>query len=276
MAETILATASERQVWVTTYFQEYVRQSRFMPYMTNADLNKGGIILTKFQAEEEAKRTINIPFIGRLKSTGVTGSQTLDGQEEELTNFNCPITIDWRRNAVRLPKSTTFRTEINLWDAAKDALRGLGIGKAARRHHQGALRGGHRHERHGGGIQPGHHRAAEHLGGQQFRPGAVRLAELQLFDHLRHGHGQCRQRREGERGQHVPGQAHRQAGRSAHPPVPRTAGDGREFYVAFHGARTFRDLKADTTMVTANTQARARESLGMEDNPHLPGRRSAL
>ena len=122
MAETILATASERQVWVNTYFQEYVRQSRFMPYMTNADLNKGGIILTKFQAEEEAKRTINIPFIGRLKSAGVTGSQTMDGQEEELTNFNCPITIDWRRNAVRLPKSTSFRTEINLWDAARDAL----------------------------------------------------------------------------------------------------------------------------------------------------------
>ena len=74
MAETVLATASERQVWVTTYFQEYVRQSRFMPYMTNADLNKGGIILTKFQKEDEAFRTVNIPFIGRLKSAGVTGA----------------------------------------------------------------------------------------------------------------------------------------------------------------------------------------------------------
>src|SRR5665213_1939444 len=122
MAETILATASERQVWVTTYFQEYVRQSRFMPYMTNADLNKGGIILTKFQEESEAKRTINIPFIGRLQAAGVTGAQVLDGAEEELTNYNCPITIDWRRNGVRLPKSTTFRTEVNLWNAAKDAL----------------------------------------------------------------------------------------------------------------------------------------------------------
>jgi hypothetical protein len=50
-------------------------------------------------------------------------------------------------------------------------------------------------------------------------------------------------------------------------PFRATGGDGREFYVCFHGARTFRDLKADTTMVTANTQARARESLGMQDNP---------
>ena len=75
MAETTLATASERQSWVTTYFQEYIRTSRFMPYMSNADVNKGGIILTKFQQESEAFRTINIPFIGRLKSAGVTGAQ---------------------------------------------------------------------------------------------------------------------------------------------------------------------------------------------------------
>ena len=122
MAETLLATASERQVWLTKYFQEYVRYSRFAPYMSNADINKGGIILTKFQRETESFRTINIPFIGRLKSAGVTGAGVLAGNEEELTNYNCPITIDWRRNAVDLPKSTTFRTEINLWNAARDAL----------------------------------------------------------------------------------------------------------------------------------------------------------
>ncbi len=46
----------------------------------------------------------------------------LDGLEEDLTNYNCPITIDWRRNAVRVPKSTQFRTEINLLNAARDAL----------------------------------------------------------------------------------------------------------------------------------------------------------
>ena len=75
MAETILATASERQVWSNKYFAEYIRNTRFQPYMSNADINKGGIILTKFQGDEEALRTINIPFIGRLKSLGVTGAR---------------------------------------------------------------------------------------------------------------------------------------------------------------------------------------------------------
>ena len=47
----------------------------------------------------------------------------LDGNEEELTNFNCPISIDWRRNAVRVPKSTSYKTEIDLWGAAKEQLK---------------------------------------------------------------------------------------------------------------------------------------------------------
>ena len=46
----------------------------------------------------------------------------LDGQEEELTNYNMPIAIDWRRNGVRVPKSQQFQTEINLLNAGRDAL----------------------------------------------------------------------------------------------------------------------------------------------------------
>ena len=42
---------------------------------------------------------------------------------------------------------------------------------------------------------------------------------------------------------------------------------GREYFVAFHGSRSFRDLKADTTIVAANTNARSREDGGMNDNP---------
>jgi hypothetical protein len=43
--------------------------------------------------------------------------------------------------------------------------------------------------------------------------------------------------------------------------------DGREYYVAFHGARTFRDISADSSMTQANRDARAREGAAMKDNP---------
>jgi hypothetical protein len=48
---------------------------------------------------------------------------------------------------------------------------------------------------------------------------------------------------------------------------PFRVADGREYYVMFCGSRSFRDLKADTTMINANRDARARESGGMDDNP---------
>ena len=269
MAETTLATASERQVWVTKYFQEYVRNSRFMPYMSNADINKGGIILTKFQAEEEAKRTINIPFIGRLKSaTGVTGAQVLDGQEEELTNYICPITIDWRRKAVRIPKSTSFRTEINLWDAAKDALR---VWESEKLRDDIIHSLAHCLIDTNGTIVPWD-QATTTQQNTWLTQNPDRILFGALNSNLVAGNyassianvastAKCS----------VPMMSlAKRIAKLADPhirPFRVEDGDGREFFVAFHGARTFRDLKADTTMVSANSNARAREGLGMEKNP---------
>ena len=267
MAETLLATASERQVWVTRYFQEYVRHSRFMPYMSNSDVNKGGIILTKFQAEEEAKRTINIPFIGRLKSAGVTGATVLDGVEEELTNFNCPITVDWRRNAVRIPKSTSFRTEINLWDAAKDALR---VWESEKLRDDIIRAFSHVITDTNGTIVP-----YEQATAAQQNSWTAANSDRVLFGTTNSnfsatfatGMGNVTAAMKASSA--MMGLAKRIA-KLADPhirPFRVEDGDGREFYVAFHGARTFRDLKADSTIIAANTGARAREGLGMEKNP---------
>ncbi len=117
--EVALATASERQVWETDYFAEYVRDSGFKPYMGRS--NNSAIIVKK-ELQEEAGKTINIPLITRLKGAGVSGSQVLDGNEEELGNYNCALSVDWRRHAVRIPKSTSYKTEIDLWGASKEML----------------------------------------------------------------------------------------------------------------------------------------------------------
>lgn len=118
--EVALASASERQVWENKYFGEYVRASGYKPYMGTSN---DAIIIVKKELQEEAGKTINIPLITRLKGNGVTGSQVLDGQEEELGNYNCALSVDWRRHAVRLPKSTAYKTEIDLWGASKAMLR---------------------------------------------------------------------------------------------------------------------------------------------------------
>jgi N4-gp56 family major capsid protein len=267
MAETILSTALERQVWITKYFQEYVRTSRFMPYMSNADINKGGVILTRFQREDEAFRTINIPFIGRLKSLGVTGATVLDGAEEELTNFNCPITIDWRRNAVRLPKSTTFRTEVNLWDAAKDAL----MVWESEKLRDDIIRALCMVVTDAAGTIAYFDQATV---AQQNTWVAANVDRVLFGSNVSDysgtfatAMGNVTTSMTASAG--MVSKAKRIA-KQADPhirPYRVEDGDGREYYVLFSGSRTFRDLKADTNIVSANSNARAREGMGMEKNP---------
>jgi len=54
--------------------------------------------------------------------------------------------------------------------------------------------------------------------------------------------------------------------RAANPKIrPFKVKDGREYFVAFHGSRTFRDLKA--SLDTINKDARSREGDGLNKNP---------
>lgn len=266
MAEVVLASASQKQVWQSTYFAEYVRESMFMPYMSNADKNKGGIILTKFEELSEGGKTINVPFIGRLKGSGVTGSQTLDGAEEQLTNYNMPVSVDWRRNAVRVPKSESYKTEINLLDAARDVLKtweaekfrddiiaalasfvsdtsGTTVNAADSTSTHRNTWAGANSDRILAGVAISNYSAtwATMLGNLDTTNDKATAASMSLAKRI---------------------------AKNADPHIrPFKTKDGYEYYVAFHGSRTFRDLKADTTIAQANRDARARENGGMNSNP---------
>lgn len=268
MSEVTLASASEKQVWSSKFFKEYVRTTRFMPYMSDADVNKGGIILSRYELQEEAGKTINVPFIGRLKSAGVTGSAVLDGSEEELTNYNMPISIDWRRNAVRVPKSTANKTEINLLNAGRDALVTWEVEKMRDDIIKAMLSAVT--DTAGATVNLGDATAANRnayaaansdrllfgkLVSNYSATWATATATLDSTNDLCTAASMSLAKR---------------IAKSADPhirPFRVADGDGREFFVAFHGSRTFRDLKADATIVAANTDARAREGNGMKDNP---------
>jgi hypothetical protein len=120
MAETILNSGLAITRWRKNYFREYTRASRYAGLMGRGNDN---VIVTMYELQTEAGKTIIVPFIGRLTGSGVSGSQILEGNEEDLGSGNMPVTIDWRRNAVVVPKSEQYKTDINLLDAAKPALR---------------------------------------------------------------------------------------------------------------------------------------------------------
>lgn len=255
MAEVALASASEKQVWLKNYFAEYVRASGFKPYMGTAD---SSIIIAKYELQEEAGKTINIPLITRLTSAGVTGATVLDGNEEELGNYNCSLSIDWRRNGVRVPKSTSYKTEIDLFGAAKTMLKqweaeqlrddiikamlsvvttgdttvNLADSTAANRNAYAAANS----DRLLFGKLVSNYSAtwATAIGTNlDTTDDKCTVAAMSLMKRI---------------------------AKSADPHIrPFNTEDGREFFVAFHGSRTFRDLKADTTMTQANREARARD-----------------
>ena len=120
MAETLLNSGLTISRWRKNYFRQYVRDSRFGPYMGRGNDN---IIVTMYELQTEAGKTIIVPFIGRLTGSGVSGSQVLEGNEEDLGSGNMPVSVDWRRNAVLVPKSEQYKTDIDLLDAAKPELK---------------------------------------------------------------------------------------------------------------------------------------------------------
>ncbi|HEY2178825.1 MAG TPA: DUF4043 family protein [Caulobacteraceae bacterium] len=270
MAETILASASQKQVWMTKYFSEYVRLSGYKPFMSNADLNKGGVILSRYELQKEAGKTINVPFIGRLKSSGVTGSDVLDGQEEELTNYNCPIQIDWRRNGVRVPKSQQFQTEINLLNAGRDAL----ITWEAEKLRDDITDG------FGGVIADTSgtffKMSASTTGQRNAWAGANK--DRMLFGHLVSNYSATYATALANVGTASDKcsasimSLGKRVAKAADPhirPFRVTTDNGlREFFVAFHGSRSFRDLKADSAIINSELYARPREGdRGMDKNP---------
>lgn len=122
MAQTQLVTASRVAKWDSDFFAEYVRDTRFRPFMGRADGNAMMPIMTKYELASGGK-TVNMPLITRLKAGGVQGTTRLTGNEEALGNFNQSVTVNWNRNGVIVTKPDESWTEMDLRRAARMMLK---------------------------------------------------------------------------------------------------------------------------------------------------------
>jgi N4-gp56 family major capsid protein len=295
MSEVVLASENERQIWENQFLQEYVRKSRFSKYM-----GKGNdkIIIVKHELETEAGKTINIPLITRLTNKGVGGSTALRGRETQMGNYNCPITIDWDRNGVVVPKSESYKTEIDLLNAAKPLLKQW-AGEALR---DDVIYGFMSVITTGNTTVPyaeitadatngGYQVANAYVAGSVFEryegvswttateankdAWVVLNSDRILFGATRSNassldHSTALATLDTTADKLTTATASlakRMAGNADPHITPFQTEDGREFYVMFCGPRSFRDLKLDTAMVAANRDARAREGSGMDKNP---------
>ena len=267
MAEVVLASASEKQTWVTNFLREYVRESGFMPYMGTAEDN---IIRIRNELKSEGGAYINVPLITRLKGRGVRGAEVLKGNEDDLGNFNDQVRIDWIRNGVKVPKSTSYKTDIDLFGAAKPQLRtwdaellrddiidALAAGtdssvlyanaSAAQRNaflvnNSDRILFGKSKSNASSGVW------ATALGNVDATDDKLTASTAMLAKRMARTAGQG-------------------AGGINIRPFKSDMTAGREWFVMFVNSLSFRDLAADSTIIQANTQARAREGDAIERNP---------
>lgn len=121
MAEVVLNQNLRERVWLRDeYVTPYIRQSGFDRYMgrgTNA------IIRMISESATNGGKSVTMPLIGLIRGEGVTGSQVLEGNEDDMDTYADEIRVNWRRNAVKVPKSTSYNTSLDLLNAARPRLR---------------------------------------------------------------------------------------------------------------------------------------------------------
>jgi hypothetical protein len=280
MAEVQLASASEKQVWVTGFLTEYVRESGLKPYMGTGETS---IIRIRKELQSQAGVAINVPLVTRLKGRGVVGAEVLSGNEDDLGNYNDQVRVNWLRNGVRVPKSTSYRTEIDLLDAAKVQLRTWD----AERLRDDVI------AEIGSVIIPGV-QDANGIAGTDSSLLFVNATAAQKNTYLQTNSDRFlfgNAISNGSSGVYATaaGNVSASTGKMTAATITlakriaRTAGQttattnirpfksdmtsGREWFVMFVPSLVFRDLNADPVIIQANTQARAREGDAMERNP---------
>lgn len=97
MAETSLPTNARVIRWERDFYREYIRENRFNKFI-------GSDERSPIQLNENLSRnvgeTVNFELVNRLTASGVTGTSTLEGNEEALGIRNFRVVVDRTRHAV--------------------------------------------------------------------------------------------------------------------------------------------------------------------------------
>lgn len=126
MALTSVTANLVEQQWDNDFFASYVRKNKFNRYMGSTS---NSIIQIKEQLGKSAGDRIHLALITELTGAGVTGDTLLEGSEEALVQYECPITVATRRNAVAVTMNQEQFTGIDLRNAAKEQLRNWSMKK---------------------------------------------------------------------------------------------------------------------------------------------------
>jgi N4-gp56 family major capsid protein len=119
MSDTTVPTALKVKQWEADFYKSYIQIPDFASVMGQQE---NSVIQVKTQLGKGAGDTIYIQLVNRLTNAATTGSNVLEGNEEDMAQRSHSITINKRRNAVRIPEMEEIRSAIDLREAAKSVL----------------------------------------------------------------------------------------------------------------------------------------------------------
>ncbi len=114
MANTTTASELVVRKYLSDFFREYVRKARFSRYTGTSNNN---VITIK-----EGKQEIQVPLVTRLKANGVTGSNTLRGSGEKISNYGLTLTPTYKRHAVEFDKEELDKPAFDMKKAGRPLL----------------------------------------------------------------------------------------------------------------------------------------------------------
>jgi N4-gp56 family major capsid protein len=119
MADTTVPTALQVEQWEAKFFTQYLHDGGFKALMGT---NENAVIQVKEELGKSPGDVITIQLINRLTNAATTGTDVLEGNEEDLSQRSHSITVNKRRNAVRIPEMSEQKSAISLREAARATL----------------------------------------------------------------------------------------------------------------------------------------------------------
>ena len=129
MTTTTFATgnALTRKIWEAEnekLFRDAIKESYFSKFMGSGPLDKSSIVYVNNSLQKSAGDKITFGIRMRLTGAGVGSGETLEGNEEALTTYDFSVTMDRRRNGVRVTRGLTKqRVQMDLEEEARAGLK---------------------------------------------------------------------------------------------------------------------------------------------------------
>lgn len=120
MADTRVASGLTVEQWDDKYFTEYLTENRFAGEMGT---NENNIIQVKENLTKKKGDRVNFALVNKLTQDAITGRSVLEGNEEDMSSRSFEVTVDKRRNGVRVAEIDEQFSAIGLREAAKSVLK---------------------------------------------------------------------------------------------------------------------------------------------------------